>query len=165
MARVLIVGCGCRGQSLARALGARGYAVRGTTRDPARFEPIREAGAEPHRGDPDRIVTLMPALEGTAVLCWLMGSAAGTPREQDELQSSRLGMMLEKVVDTGVRGVVHEAAGTAGAHALARGRAVAERARDTWHIPLAVVTADPAAHGLWREAMVEAVEAVLGTRR
>ena len=34
MARVLIVGCGGRGQALARELAAAGHAVRGTTRSP-----------------------------------------------------------------------------------------------------------------------------------
>ena len=41
MARVLIVGCGGRGQALARELVAAGHAVRGMTRDPARVEGDR----------------------------------------------------------------------------------------------------------------------------
>ena len=77
MARVLIVGCGCRGQELARDLVAAGHAVRGTTRDPARTEAIAATGAEPYVGDPDRIGTLMDALAGVTILCWLMGSASG----------------------------------------------------------------------------------------
>ena len=77
MARVLIVGCGCRGQALARDLRAAGHAVRGTTRDPARAPAIAAAGAEPYVGDPDRIATLMDALSGVTILCWLMGSASG----------------------------------------------------------------------------------------
>ena len=47
MARVLIVGCGGRGQALARELVAAGHAVRGTTRDPARADAI--AAAAPSR--------------------------------------------------------------------------------------------------------------------
>ena len=46
MARVLIVGCGCRGQELARGLRAAGHAVRGTTRDASGLETIEAAGAE-----------------------------------------------------------------------------------------------------------------------
>jgi Trk K+ transport system NAD-binding subunit len=62
VARVLIVGCGCRGRVLARDLRAAGHAVRGTTRDAARTAAIAEAGVEPYVGDPDRIATLMEAL-------------------------------------------------------------------------------------------------------
>src|ERR687897_2702608 len=79
MARVLIIGCGCRGQALARELRAAGHAVRGTTRDPARFAAIEAAGAEPYLGDPDRIATLMEALAGVSIVCWLMGTAGAAP--------------------------------------------------------------------------------------
>src|SRR5215207_8609121 len=61
LARVLIIGCGGRGQTLARELADAGHAVRGTTRDPARAGAIAAAGAEPCVGDPDRIATLMEA--------------------------------------------------------------------------------------------------------
>ncbi|HEX5146304.1 MAG TPA: hypothetical protein VFV85_04720, partial [Conexibacter sp.] len=64
MARVLIVGCGCRGQALARELRARGHAVRGTTRDEAGRAAIEAAGAEAWIGDPDRIATISYALDG-----------------------------------------------------------------------------------------------------
>ena len=47
MARVLIVGCGCRGRALAADLRGAGHAVRGTTRDPGRTAAIAAAGAEP----------------------------------------------------------------------------------------------------------------------
>ena len=69
MARVLIVGCGCRGQALARDLVAAGHAVRGTTRSEDRTAAIAEAGAEPYVGDPDRIGTLMGALSGVTIVC------------------------------------------------------------------------------------------------
>src|ERR671917_940238 len=101
MARVLIVGCGCRGQALARELVAPGHAVRGTTRDPAHAAAIAAAGAEPYVGDPDRIATLMDALTGVTIVCWLMGTAGGAP----ELHDGRLRMLYEKLVDTPVRGV------------------------------------------------------------
>ena len=121
MARVLIVGCGCRGQELARELRAAGHAVRGTTRDRGRFPAIEAAGAEPYLGDPDRIATLMEALTGVTILCWLMGTAEGAP----ELHDGRLRMLWEKLVDTPVRGVVYEAAGPldpGAVHARAHGR-------------------------------------------
>ena len=127
MARVLIVGCGCRGQELARSLVAAGHAVRGTTRDPARSAAIAAAGAEPYVGDPDRIGTLMEALGGVTVVCWLLG-AVPVP----ELHGGRLRMLFEKLVDTPVRGVVYEAA-TPG------GEAIARDAAQRWRIPVEIV--------------------------
>jgi nucleoside-diphosphate-sugar epimerase len=163
VARVLIVGCGCRGQALARDLRAAGHAVRGTTRDPGRTAAIAAAGAEPYVGDPDRIATLMDALSGVTVLCWLMGTATGDPARVAALHDGRLRMLWEKLVDTPVRAVLHEAAGPLPAPVLARGREVAERAHETWRIPLEVLTTDPADHALWRIAAGAAVGRLLGT--
>jgi uncharacterized protein YbjT (DUF2867 family) len=125
MARVLIVGCGCRGRALARDLVAAGYAVRGTTRDPAKRDAIAAAGAEPYVGDPDRIATLMEALTGVAVVCWLLGTVP-----VPDLHGPRLRMLFEKLVDTPVRGVVYEGLD---------GAPIAREAGARWHIPLEVV--------------------------
>ena len=152
MARVLIVGCGCRGQALARELVAAGHAVRGTTRDPARADAIRAAGAEPYVGDPDRIATLMEGLVGTTIVCWLLGTAPAP-----ELHGPRLRMLFEKVVDTPVRGVLYEPAADAG-----DGVRIAEDAHATWQIPLEVLDADPADHPAWLDAATRAVERLLG---
>jgi uncharacterized protein YbjT (DUF2867 family) len=127
VARVLIVPCGCRGQALARELVAAGHAVRGTTREPARAEAIAAAGAEPYVGDPDRIGTLMGALAGVTVVCWLFG---GVP--DADLHGGRLRMLFEKLVDTPVRGVVYEPA-------LPAGEEIARDASARWRIPLEVV--------------------------
>jgi nucleoside-diphosphate-sugar epimerase len=162
VARVLIVGCGCRGQALARELIAAGHAVRGTTRDPARAAAIAAAGAEPYVGDPDRIGTLMEALAGVTVVCWLMGSAGGDPERVFALHDGRLRMLWEKLVDTPVRGVVYEAAGSVDPAALRRGEAVARVAHETWRIPLEYLRADPADHAAWLAAGRAAVDRVLG---
>jgi uncharacterized protein YbjT (DUF2867 family) len=127
VARVLIVPCGCRGRELAAALVAGGHAVRGTTRDPARAEAIAAAGAEPYVGDPDRIGTLMGALAGVTVVCWLFG---GVP--DPDLHGGRLRMLFEKLVDTPVRGVVYE-------RALPEGEAIARDAAERWRIPVEVI--------------------------
>jgi hypothetical protein len=127
VARVLIVGCGCRGQALAGRLAAAGHLVRGTTRDPARAGAIAAAGAEPYVGDPDRIGTLMVALQGVTVVCWLLGHVA-----DHDLHSGRLRMLFEKLVDTPVRGVVYE-------RGLPEGEAIAIDAAQRWRIPVAVV--------------------------
>jgi nucleoside-diphosphate-sugar epimerase len=162
VARILIVGCGCRGQALARELVAAGHAVRGTTRDPARTDAIRAAGAEPYVGDPDRIATLMEALIGVTVVCWLMGTATGDPERVFALHDGRLRMLWEKLVDTPVRGVVYEAAGSVDARALMRGEAVARVAHETWRIPLEYLRADPADHAAWLVAARAAVDRLLG---
>jgi uncharacterized protein YbjT (DUF2867 family) len=162
VARVLIVGCGCRGQALSRALVADGHTVRGTTRDPGRSDEIRAAGAEPYVGDPDRIGTLMEALSGVTVVAWLMGSATGDPERVRALHDGRLRMLWEKLVDTPVRGVVYEAAGTVDQAALIRGEAVARVAHETWRIPLQYLHADPAEGDAWVEAGRTAVNRLLG---
>jgi len=162
VARVLIVGCGCRGRALAADLRAAGHAVRGTTRDPANAAAIAGAGAEPYVGDPDRVATLMDALDGVTIVCWLMGTATGDPERVAALHDGRLRMLWEKLVDTPVRGVVHEAAGPLPGEVLERGRAVAGAAHETWRIPLAILDADPAQHDAWRAAAAAAVAGLLG---
>ena len=127
MARVLIVPCGCRGQALARELVAAGHAVRGTTRSDDRTAAIADAGAEPYVGDPDRIGTLMGALAGVTVVCWLLGHVP-----DPDLHGGRLRMLFEKLVDTPVRGVVYE-------RALPAGEEIAGDAAERWRIPVEIV--------------------------
>jgi prephenate dehydrogenase len=153
MARVLIVGCGCRGRALARALGNEGHAVRGTTRDSARLADIEAAGAEAVIADPDRLVTMMPAIEGVTVVCWLLGAVHDAP----ELHGPRLESMLEHIVDTPVRGLVYETGGVE----RTEGIAAAARVARTYSMPVEVVDADPAEHDTWTAAMSAAVLRVL----
>jgi nucleoside-diphosphate-sugar epimerase len=159
VARVLIVGCGCRGRALARELSAAGHAVRGTTRDPERVAEIEAAGAEAVVADPDRLGTLMAQLHGVTVVCWLMGSAAGGAAA--DLHGPRLRTLLERLVDTPVRGVVYEAAGTVEPSMLARGADAVGEASATWRIPAQVVEADPCDPRAWLAAMTGAVERLL----
>src|SRR5688572_32980191 len=125
MARVLIVGCGCRGSALGRALSAE-HAVRGTTRSPERATAIDEDGIEGVVADPDRLATLVPTLSGVTVVCWLMGSAVDSP----EVNGPRLATFAEHLVDTPVRGLVYEAAGSMDAAFLDRGAEIVGRASD-----------------------------------
>ena len=108
MARALIVGCGCRGRALGRALIDEGWVVRGTSRRDQGLEPIAEAGIEPQVADPDRIATVLDAIEGVALIYWLMGSAEGEPEAVADLHGPRLERLLEEIVDTPVRGLVYE---------------------------------------------------------
>jgi putative NAD(P)-binding protein len=162
MARILIVGCGGRGQALARRLVADGHAVRGTTRDPRRFADIEAAGAEPYLGDPDRIMTLMDALSATTIVAWLMGSASGDDERVRELHGGRLRMLCEKVVDTPVRGLLYEAAGTVAFEWREQGELIARGARATWNIPLDVVHTDPADCDAWTRDAHAAIARLLG---
>jgi uncharacterized protein YbjT (DUF2867 family) len=165
MARVLIVGCGCRGQSLARALRAEGHAVRGTTRSEARRAEIEAAGAEVWIGDPDRIATISYALDGVTILCWLMGSADGGDEQLAALHGSRLKMLLERTIDTTVRGLVYEAAGSVDARLLAGGAETVQRACDYSEIPHALLRADPADHDAWLAAALACVAELLAFER
>jgi uncharacterized protein YbjT (DUF2867 family) len=112
VARCLIIGCGCRGQALARELVARGHAVRATTRDPAHVAAIEAAGAEAIVGDPDRVATVAPAFEHVGVSVILLGSATGSPEALTALHGSRLDMLLLRMLDSTVRGIVYEATGS-----------------------------------------------------
>jgi putative NADH-flavin reductase len=161
VARILLVGCGCRGAELAKALLEQGHAVRGTTRDEARFEAIAATGAEAALADPDKLITLMPHVEGVSVLCWLLGSAGGDDENLHALHGPRLETLTERVVDTHVRGFVYEGAGSVDAALLEQGAAIVARARDTWNIQAEVVEHDPSDHAGWAAAMLAAVERVL----
>jgi nucleoside-diphosphate-sugar epimerase len=155
MARVLIVGCGCRGQALAAALGE--HVVRGTTRSAERLPELQAAGVEGVVADPDRLATLVPSLSGVTVVCWLMGSADGSP----EVNGDRLQTLMEHLVDTPVRGLVYEAAGSLDPDFLERGADVVRSASRTWHMPVEVVMVDPGSREEWVGAMKAAVERVL----
>ena len=162
MARILIVGCGCRGRSLAAALVAEGYAVRGTTRDPANVDALAQSGAEGVVADPDRLATLTPHLDGVSALCWLMGSATGASAQVEALHGPRLRSLLETLVDTHVRGFVYEAAGTAPPSLRAQGAGTVRTLGATFHMPVEVVEAEPEALPAWLSATTRAVGEVLG---
>jgi uncharacterized protein YbjT (DUF2867 family) len=162
VARILIVGGGCRGRQLASALVADGHAVRITTRTEAGRPAIEAGGAECWIGTPDRLATLRAALEGVTVLCWLLGSATGPLRELHALHSTRLEFFATQAIDTTVRGFIYEARGTTTPADALRGgmvllRAVAERNA----IPLAFLTADPNDAGAWLAQSRAAVDSLL----
>lgn len=164
MARCLIVGCGCRGQQLARRLVAEGHVVRGTTRDAARCPAIEAAGAEAVVADPDRVATLVPALEHVSVACLLLGSAQGSDDELRSLHGSRLEMLLTRLVDTTVQGVVYETRGTVDPALLASGQALVRGFAEDTHAHWAPLEAEPSDHEQWLASAIQRVAEVLGTR-
>jgi uncharacterized protein YbjT (DUF2867 family) len=160
MARVLIVGCGCRGQALARELLAAGHAVRGTTRHHTRQAAIEATGAEAFIADPDRVGTLTPALDGVTVMCLLLGSATGTPEQLEALHTTRLEMLLQRAIDTTIRGVIYQATGTIDPQVLATGAKRLQAICNQNKIPHQTLTADP---NQWLPATIKAINALLAT--
>jgi hypothetical protein len=139
VARFLIVGCGCRGQALSRELVKAGHIVRGTTRDPAKLAAIEAAGAEAVVADPYRLATVMPLLDGTSAVLWLMGTANGSADSVEAVHGTRLESMLELIVDTHARGFLYETGGVereVGVHA-------ARCAAEVYEMPIVILDADP----------------------
>ncbi len=79
--------------------------------------------------DPDRLGTVMVQLAGVTLVCWLMGSAT---EAASDLHGPRLETLLERLVDTPVRGIVYEAAGTVEPALLAQGAAAVRAAAERW---------------------------------
>jgi hypothetical protein len=162
VARILIVGGGCRGRRLAAEMVEEGHAARVSTRTEAGRAAIEAAGAECWIGTPDRLATMRGALENVTILCWLLGCAAGPVEELRALHGTRLAFFLTQAIDTTVRGFVYEGRGPAASDELLRDgerivRALAERNA----IPTAFVTADPDDVERWLADAREAVQSLL----
>lgn len=162
MARALIVGCGCRGRALGAGLAEAGWQVRGTARTDAGLAAIAAAGIEAALADPAVIATVLDQIEGVAAIFWLLGSARGDAESVRALHRERLERLLEEVVDTPVRGLVYEGAGSVAAAHLRTGGRVVREASERWRIPVEIVSASPAASDAWRAAMLSAGDRVLG---
>lgn len=122
---------------------------------------IKAAGAEPWLGDPDRVATLAPSFDHVSVACVLLGSAAGTPEKLVALHGTRLEMLLARMLDTTVRGIVYEIAGSVDPSVLAGAAAHVRAACEQSHIPYALLGADPRARESWLSAAVAAVQGLL----
>lgn len=159
MARALIVGCGCRGRLLGERLAAAGWAVRGTSRREQGLAAIEAAGIEAAAADPERPGTLLDLIADVAVVFYLLGSATGPAEEVAAIHGPRLERLLEKLVDTPVRGFVYEAAGSVEAELLAGGAELVRSAGRTWRIPCEIVERGGRAaaedHGAWAAEMAD----------
>lgn len=165
MARALIVGCGCRGRELATRLAADGWQVRGTSRREEGAGEIDAAGFEGVLADPDRPGTVLEHVHDVAVVCWLLGSALGEPELIAAIHGPRLERLLEKLVDTPVRGFLYEAAGRVQSHHLRAGAEIVRAAGERWNIPFEIVEAEPGDVGAWTDAMTAAVTGLVGRSR
>ena len=165
MARALIIGCGCRGRALGERLLSAGWAVRGTSRREEGLAPIESAGIEAAIADPDRVGTVLELVGDVAVVIHLLGSAAGEPEALAEIHGPRLERLLEKLVDTPVRGVVYEAAGSVDAAVLAAGAELVRSAGATWRIPFEVVSAVTEESAQWSSEMTHLALGLLSPGR
>jgi uncharacterized protein YbjT (DUF2867 family) len=162
VARALIVGCGCRGRELGRHLIADGWQVRGTTRTEDGLDAIEVAGIEAVVADPDRPGTVLDAVGDVAVVLWLLASAQGSAEELASVHGPRLERLIERLVDTPVRGFVYEAGDGLAAEHRASGAGVVCAAGARWRIPFEVVDAPPDPWPPWVEAMAAATARLVG---
>jgi len=165
MARVLIIAGGARGRALGGGLVAEGHAVRITTRRESGRDAIEAIGAECWIGTPDRVATLRYALENVTLACWLLGNACGPAGAVAALHSSRLEFFLGQTIDTTVRGLIYEAAGSVAAPTLAAGRALIQERAQFNAIPLRVLDADPSDEQRWLAQARAAVGELLAAGR
>jgi uncharacterized protein YbjT (DUF2867 family) len=164
VARALIVGCGCSGCALGSELREEGWEVRGTSRDPEGLAAIEAAGIEPARANPDQPGTILDLVGDVAVVIWLLGSAQGSPENLSAIHGPRLEGLLERLVDTPVRGFVYEGAGTVDPALLSTGADLARNAERTWRIPVAI-TQTPRTEGPpWVEELERSVIELLSRR-
>jgi uncharacterized protein YbjT (DUF2867 family) len=161
VARILIIGGGCLGRRLASEMAGEGHAVRVTSRSEARRAAIQASGAECWIGTPDRVATLRGALDGVTLACWLLASATGSEQELRVLHGSRLQAFLRQLIDTSVRGLIYEAAGTAPADVLAHGEREARALAEQNAIPMRAITVDRLDVEAWLDAARAAVGALL----
>ena len=109
--------------------------------------------------DPDRLGTIMGQLAGVSVVCWLMGGVDG--ESAADLHGTRLETLLERLVDTPVRGLVYEGAGPVDAQLLRSGARLVREAGRIWRMRVAVSALDPADRGAWLAEMHAAVAELL----
>ena len=160
MARALIVGCGCRGRELAAQLAGLGWQVRGTSRRADGLDAIGAAGFGSASADPDRPGTVLELCGDVTVVVWLLGDAFGESGTTSAIHGSRLRSLLEKLVDSPVRGFVYEAAGSVDGETLAEGARIVEDVGRRWRIPVTLLGEDRRAPD-WAERTAAAVAGLL----
>jgi nucleoside-diphosphate-sugar epimerase len=156
VARALIVGCGCRGRLVGKRLLAQGWEVRGTSRTEDGLAAIEAAGIEPALADPLHPHTVLELVGDVTIVLWLFASAKGAPEELSAIHGSRLERLMERLIETPVRGFVYEMKGTVDPILLEHGSEVLEAAGDTWRVGISCVFVDPRDPYDWAEVMTGA---------
>lgn len=111
--------------------------------------------------DPARPGTILELVGDVAVIYWLLGDAQGEPDRLEALHATSLEALLERLVDTPVRGFIYEAGGGVPAQWLRQGAGLTRSAAETWRIPVEIVGSDPAAPEEWLDAMFGATQRLL----
>jgi uncharacterized protein YbjT (DUF2867 family) len=150
---------------LGEGLLAEGWAVRGTSRREEGLAAIEAAGIEAAIADLDRVGTLLEHVGDVAIVYLLLGSAAGDPDDVAAIHGPRLERLMEKLVDTPVRGVIYEATGSVDPALLEAGAEIVRVASRTWHIPVEIVTSEPNQPAEWSQVMVDLALGLLSPAR
>jgi uncharacterized protein YbjT (DUF2867 family) len=158
VARVLILGGGCRGRRLAEELVEMEHAVRIVTRSEAGRAAIEATGAECAIGTLHRLASLRGTLDGVSIACWLLSTATGE-EEVRELHDACLRAWLMQAIDTTMRGFVYEAP-RENATTAAGERIVREIAAHN-SIPVSFVRAEPGATEAWCREVGDSVAELL----
>ena len=154
MARALIVGCGCLGTNLGLRLAEDGWAVRGTSRAPGGAQRIEAAGPEGVVADPDRVGTVLEHVADVTVVVWALGGASG-PSAPD-VNGPRLERILERLVDTPVRGFVVDVPPD-----RPEAKNLTSAASETWRLPTQTVEVPRGETEAWLAEMHAAVSRCL----
>ncbi len=162
MARALIVGCGCRGRVVGKRLLAGGWQVRGTSRHREGAALIEQAGIEAAIADPADPGSVLELVADVSVVVWLLGSAEGSEEELSTIHGPRLDRVLERLVETPVRGFVYDGKGSVNPILLARGKEAVEAASETWEMPVSVVLVDPLDGVTWEDPLEIWADSVIG---
>lgn len=126
--------------------------MRGTSRRAKGLAAIEMAGIEGVIADPDQVATVLDQIGDVAVVAYLMAAADGKPEDLAALHGDRLERLLERVVDSPVRGFVYEAG---------PGAQLVSEASDRWRIPTRLIEADHRDHDRWLADATAAVTDVL----
>jgi uncharacterized protein YbjT (DUF2867 family) len=164
VARALIVGCGCSGRALGTELREDGWAVRGTSRGAEGLTAIEAAGIEPARADPEQPGEILDLVGDVAIVLWLLGSAGGPAEILAAIHGPRLEALLERLVETPVRGFVYEGVGTVDAEILGSGADLVRNAETTWRIPVAVTHTPRSDGSRWVDELEASVTELLSRR-
>lgn len=162
MARALIVGCGCRGRAVGGRLLAKGWQVRGTSRHREGLALIKGAGIEAALADPADPGSVLDLVGDVSVVAWLLGSAEGSDEELSALHGPRLDRVLERLVETPVRGFVYDGRGSVDPILLARGKEAVEAASETWNMPVSCLLVDPRDVETWEDPMGVWTDSAMG---
>jgi len=158
VARALLVGCGCRGRMVGKRLLRAGWEVRGTSRHKEGLALIAEAGIEPALADPADPASMLDVVGDVAVIGWLLGSAEGSDEELAAIHGTRLERLLERLVETPVRGFSYDAKGSVDPILLAHGQEIVEAAGETWQLPYSCTLVDPSDDETWGAHPMGALE-------